>query len=254
VVVSVTETDLNRILRGTVRSRGGPVFEGRRDIPSKGITDLRYRVSVSDPVLRLGADGEATIALSILDGSLDIGKYQRRIGGRTRCARTRCARRSSEPVDVTIALRLAISGSLCSPERVSIPKARTAFRLVKPGAEGLRYRAGSSWIGKPRMKNRLGSIGDVLLASFKKSAGRLEDGGSSGKSGCSAPRGSGASVPRSVPGAACPRRQVQWPGARRQRRTRRRRRPTQRRPVRLQGRPSSMSVPDGSARETAGCC
>src|ERR1043166_7292976 len=43
VVVSVTESDLNSILKGSIHSLGGPVFEGQSQDPSKGIYDLRYK-------------------------------------------------------------------------------------------------------------------------------------------------------------------------------------------------------------------
>ena len=72
VLLNVTQADLNRILQGTVRSLGGPVFEGHSSHPTKNMFDLRYRVDVSDPVLKLGADGEVDVAFSIREASLDV--------------------------------------------------------------------------------------------------------------------------------------------------------------------------------------
>jgi hypothetical protein len=179
VVVSVTESDLNRILRGTLRSRGGPVFEGASDNPSKGITGMRYRVSVSEPVLKLGSDGEATVHLSILDGSLDIAKYQHRIGGRLATCENLGVRVDPQtPVDITLAFRLAIEdGSMkILPERVSVPNAKKGFRLVKPSRceNAPLPRWLLWWIGKPRMKHRI-DIGRPPR-EHKKSAGRMNGG------------------------------------------------------------------------------
>ena len=130
VVVNVTESDLNTILKGSVRSLGGPLFEGTSQDPSKGIFDLRYRADISEPVLRLRADGKASVAFSIREARFQIGRYERRIGRRiASCENLGVSVDRRQPVDVTLGLHFAIEGRDLKviPDSVSIPDAAKRF-------------------------------------------------------------------------------------------------------------------------------
>lgn len=187
VVLNVTEPDLNRMVQGTLHSLGGPVFEGVSHNPSRGLYDLRYHVSITDPVLKLGADGEARVTFSIREAHVQIGRYERKIGKKiASCENLGLTVDPDQPVDVTVGFHLAIEGGDVKilPDQVSIPDAEKRFHLVKPThcANTPLPRWLLWWIGKPRLKRRLGTIDHVLLASFQKSAGKLnQDGGLFGK-------------------------------------------------------------------------
>jgi hypothetical protein len=181
IVLKVTERDLNQILRGTLRANGGPVFEGRIHNPSKGMTDLSYRVRVSDPVLKLGGEEQASISFSIREGHLDVGRYERKVAGRMAyCENLGVTVEPDKPVDVTIGVRFAIKGENLQiiPTKVSMPDAEKNFQLIKPSL--CRHAPMPTWllwwIGKPQLKKRLGALDSVLLASARKSAERLDTG------------------------------------------------------------------------------
>ena len=180
VLLNVTQADLNRILQGTVRSLGGPVFEGHSSHPTKNMFDLRYRVDVSDPVLKLGADGEVDVAFSIREASLDVGRYERRSGSGKKaayCENLGVRVDRAQPVDVSLGLRFAYEGGDLKilPDRVSIPDAEKRIRLVEPTrCEGtLVPRRILWWIGKPALKHRLKDLDEMLLANLKKTASRM---------------------------------------------------------------------------------
>lgn len=179
IVVNVTEADLNRILQGSLHAWGGPEFAGSKLKFGKGLSDLRYHVSVSEPVLRLGPDGEAVVTFSIREARLDIGRYERTVGKRLAyCENLGVTVDPDRPVEVTLGLRFAIEGENLRiiPTTVSIPDAEKNFHLVKP----TRCRNGPLptwllwWIGKSRLRHRLGTLDDVLLSSAQKSASKMD--------------------------------------------------------------------------------
>jgi hypothetical protein len=185
VLVSVTQSDLNRILKGTLQSLGGPVFEGTLRHPAKGVFDLQYWADISDPVLKLGADGEASVALSIREARVDVGRYERRIGKRIAyCENIGVRVESERPVDVTLGLRFAYEGGDLKilPDRMSIPDAAKRIHLIEPThCEGtLMPRQLLWWIGKPALKHRLKDLDQILLASLKKSVARMNGGDGEG--------------------------------------------------------------------------
>jgi hypothetical protein len=181
VLVNVTESDLNRVLSGTLLAGGGSFFEGSLTSLSKGFSDVHYRASVSDPVLKLSPDGEAVVSVSIREARLTIGRYERRTGRKVAyCENLGATVEPGRPVDVALSLRFAIEGENLRvvPTGVSIPDAEKNIQLIKPS----RCKNGPLptwllwWIGKPRLRRRLGSLEDVLLASVKESASRLDGG------------------------------------------------------------------------------
>lgn len=181
VLVNVTESDLNRILTGAVHSFGGPVFEGTRQNPAKGRFDLQYQMDISQPVLKLGSGGEANVTFSIREASVDVGRYERGKGKRVAYCENIGARVDPElPIDVDLDLHFAFEGGDLKilPDRLSIPDAAKRVRLIEPTScrGSVMPRWFQWWIGKPILKHRLKHVDEILLASLKKSATRMNDG------------------------------------------------------------------------------
>ncbi len=181
VFVSVTESDLNLILQDLFRAGGGPRIEGRKGRVSRGVSDLRYHADLSDPVLKLGADGHVVLSSSIREARVQIGRLERTIGKRSAyCENAGFTVDPAHPLDITLALQFRIEDDdvRIVPERVLLSDAERTFHLVKPS------RCQNApvptwllwWLGKPYLKRQLGTLDEILLARADKSARELRDG------------------------------------------------------------------------------
>lgn len=180
VLVNVTEGDLNRILQDYFHASGGPLFDGSKRRLSKSVADLRYHADLSDPVLRLGDDGEAILSSSIREARIQIGRLEHRIGKHEAyCEDAGLTVDPAQPVDVQLALRFSIQDEdvRIVPESVSLANAREGFHLVKPA----RCRNTPLptwllwWLGKPYLERELGTLDKILLARADRSAEALRE-------------------------------------------------------------------------------
>lgn len=181
ILLNVTQQDLNRILQASFIANGGPSFEGSSDRASKGITGLRYRAELSEPMVQLGDDGQASLRFGILQADLEIGRVERRIGKRLAyCENAGATIEPARPLDVELTFRFQIEQDdlRLVPESVKLSDTKEHVRLVKPSRchntilpEWLLW-----WMGKPQLKHRLEKLDEVLLARAQRSASRLNRG------------------------------------------------------------------------------
>ena len=179
VLLNLSERDLNRIVVDSFRKNGGPEFHGEKARVSSSVADLRYRASLTDPVVRLGDDGTAHLSLSILDANVRIGRLERRVGPReATCEEAGIDVDPQHPLDVGLALDLGIEngGLKIRPTSVEIPEAEERLQLVKPArcTNALLPRWFLWWVGKPFLRRSLGDLDEMVLKRARKSAARLE--------------------------------------------------------------------------------
>ena len=133
VLINVTEQDLNVILRSLVRAKGGPELEGTRDSSSRGISDLRYRALLSEPVLMLDEAGQARMTVGIEEGGIEIGRIEREMGKKTAyCENLAAIVKRPIDVEMDFAFRIESDDLHLVPESVSLSKPKKSFRLIKP--------------------------------------------------------------------------------------------------------------------------
>lgn len=179
VILSVTEADLERIVREALLPNG-PRVEGRREHVSRGVTDLRYSAELSEPVLRLDEDGNAAVSLEILTGDLYIGRLERRVLARQAyCEGAGAVIEPGRPVDVELAFQFRVEdGDLkIVPQSVDLPNALERFRLIKPSHCGHTFLP--RWLlwklGKPHLRRYVGGLDELLLTSLRERAATLND-------------------------------------------------------------------------------
>ena len=158
VLINITEADLNVILRDAFQARYAAGIEGTKQDASRGIDRLHYQVSFSEPVLTLGDDGRARLAVNIVEGELTIDRFERRLLRRNMaCENAGVSVEQGNPVDLTLALRFAVADHdlRIVPEEVTLANTK-GFRLHKPERceknplpEFLMW-----WIGKSRLRRR----------------------------------------------------------------------------------------------------
>jgi hypothetical protein len=185
VILNITESDLNRIVRGLFHAADGvdgSRLEGNRTREKRGIYDFRYSAGLSEPVLELHEDGQARVDLRILDAHLSVGRLEKKIlKRRMECLDTRASLAPETPVDVSLGLRFAIEDAdlRIVPEQVSLD-GMESFRLKRPARcrnnplpEFLMW-----WIGKGKLRRKIERFDSVLLEKARDSAAELnEDGG-----------------------------------------------------------------------------
>ena len=179
VLLNLSERDLNRILVDSFRANGGPDFEGGKARVSSSVADLRYRASLSNPLLRLGDDGTAWLSLSILDANVRIGRLEHKIGPRqAQCEEAGLDIDPARPLEMELALDLAIEngGLRLRPKSVEIPEAGERLQLVKPARceNALLPKWFIWWVGKPLLRRSLGNLDEIVLKRARKSAARFE--------------------------------------------------------------------------------
>jgi hypothetical protein len=179
VLINVSADDLNRIVLDAFHDRGGPRVEGSRENVSSGVSDLNYHAEFSEPVLRLGADGRASIDLDILEADVRIGRVERRFLGRTAtCENTGVRVDPSRPVDVTLDLRFAIEGRdlRILPEELRLEHTDGVL-LSKPTR--CRKTFLPKWLvwrlGKSRIRRQIDRLDDALLLRARESAAELNE-------------------------------------------------------------------------------
>jgi hypothetical protein len=183
VVINLTERDLNDLLREVFVSAGGSRVHGVRERVSKGVFDLRYEAELSEPVLKLGEEGRFSLRFDIRSADVQIGRLERRIGKRlARCENAGVAVDPERPVELSLDLRFELEdGELrLVPDAVRLDDSRKDFRLIKPTRceNAILPRWLLWWVGKPRMRRRIGQLDEVLLAKAQSGADNLN--GSSG--------------------------------------------------------------------------
>ena len=179
MLLNLSERDLNRILVDSFRRNGGPDFEGGKARVSSSVADLRYRASLSDPLLRLGDNGAAWLSLSILDANVRIGRLEHKIGPRqAQCEEAGLDVDPSRPLEMELALDLAIEngGLRLHPKSVEIPDAGERLQLIKPThcEHALLPKWFIWWVGKPFLRRSLGNLDEIVLKRARKSAARFE--------------------------------------------------------------------------------
>jgi len=178
VLVNLTETDLNLVLRELFASAGGPHLTGHAERVSKGMFDLSYEADLSVPELTLDPDGRVSLALAIEKADARIGRLERRMGKRTvRCENAGIAVDPDRPLEMSFDLRFAIEddGLRVVPESVRLDDARTDFRLIKPSRceNAPLPRWLLWWIGKPKLRRRVAQLDDLLLDRVRSGADGL---------------------------------------------------------------------------------
>ena len=179
VLLNVSERDLNRIVVDSFHANGGPRFKGEKERVSSSVADLRYDALLSDPVVRLGTDGTARLSLDIKDGSLRIGRLERKIGGmQAHCDDAGLDIDPGSPLAVEMAVDLTIeNGALrLVPTSIEMPDAQDRLRLVEPTrcSHTILPRWMLWWLGKPYLRRSLGDLEARILDRARKSAARFE--------------------------------------------------------------------------------
>jgi hypothetical protein len=179
VIINITEDDLNRMIRDLFHANGASTIEGGKEQLSRGLSDFRYRADFSEPVLRLGEDGQAQLDLEILQAELTIGSIERKLlKRRMHCRNAGVTLDEEHPVDVTLDLHFAIEQDDLQivPEQVTLAGTK-GFRLHKPERcnnnplpEFLMW-----WIGKGRLRHKIDKLDDVLLKKAKDGATALNE-------------------------------------------------------------------------------
>lgn len=178
VVINITEQDLNRILGNSFRAGGGPAFEGRSAKPSRGVSGLHYRASLSEPTLALSNEGQARLSLDILEADLQIDRFERRIGGRLAfCEGAGMAMQPGGPVGLDLDLQFVIEDEDLRIHAQSLALTETGdeFQLVKPSRCGNTFVP--RWLlwqlGKNKLRRKIDRLDDVLLSKARKLAEEL---------------------------------------------------------------------------------
>jgi len=135
VIVRLTESDANLVLRGAFHAAGGPVFAGRRDKQSRGVQGLSYEVRLSEPVLAFGGNGTASLHFEILEADVTIARIERKILGQlARCEGAGLFVEAGHPLALALDLGLVVEdGDIrLVPVEARSPGAREAIHLVRP--------------------------------------------------------------------------------------------------------------------------
>ena len=180
VLLNVSERDLNRIVVDSFHANGGPRFQGGKERVSSSVADLRYHALTSDPVVRLGTDGTARFSLDVKDGSLRIGRLERKIGGmQAHCDEAGLDIDPGSPLAVELAVDLKIENGVLRlvPTSIEIPDMQDRLRLVEPThcSHTILPRWMLWWLGKPYLRRSLGELEARLLERARKSAARFDE-------------------------------------------------------------------------------
>lgn len=179
VIVGLSEQDLNRIALETFRAGGGPDFAGFRDRLGKGASDVRWTARLSEPAVSLSDGGRLDVRVDILAADLRVGHFERKLLRRqVRCDDLGVAVDPERPVGLAARLRVAVeAGALrLIPEAVELSDAES-FRLIKPSR--CHHAPLPRWLlwqlGKPRLRQRLEGLDDLMLERLRQTAAELED-------------------------------------------------------------------------------
>ncbi len=177
VLLNVTQADLNRVLRDAFHASGAARLQGTRDRASRGISDVTYTAGLSEPTLTLSPDGRMVLGVEIMSARLNIGSIERRVlRRRMHCENASVTVEPGDPVDVTLALRLAVEDRdlRIIPEQVTLANTG-AFRLHRPSQcrnnplpEFLMW-----WLGKGRLRQRIEKLDALLLARAREGVAAL---------------------------------------------------------------------------------
>ena len=179
VLLNISEADLNRIARDAFREHFGTRVEGTTSDPSRGVRDLRYEATFSEPVLELDTEGGVRIGLNLLEAELRIGriehKFMRRMAS---CDGAGINVDPDRPVEVGLDLRFKVEDHDLHivPENVTIKNTK-GFRLVKPTScrkTGLPKWL-VWWIGKSQLRRKIDKLDELLLAKAQLGAAELSE-------------------------------------------------------------------------------
>jgi hypothetical protein len=182
IVLNLTESDLNRVLREAVFSAAGPALRGEQPEVSDGVEGLSYYAEFSDPRIRLGKDGHASITFDIREASLLVGSAERKVAWtNVRCEDFGVAIDPERPLDVELQIRFAANehGLQIVPQSLEVPSGKQDWRLIKPS----RCQSGllPKWllwaIGKPYLRRQIRGLDETLLERAREGAQSLNDDG-----------------------------------------------------------------------------
>ena len=180
VLLNISEADLNRIARDAFREHFGTTVEGATSDPSRGIRDLRYEATFSEPVLELDTEGGVRVDLDLVEAELRIGriehKFMRRMAS---CDGAGVNVDPDRPVEVGLEFRFEVEDHDLHivPENVTVGNAK-GFRLVKPTSC---QKTGLPkwlvwWIGKGQLRRKINKLDELLLAKAQSGAAELSEG------------------------------------------------------------------------------
>ena len=179
VLLNISEADLNRIARDAFRENFGTRVEGASSDASRGVRDLRYEASFSEPVLELDAEGGVRVDLDLLYAELRIGrlehKFMRRMAS---CDGAGVNVNPDRPVEVALHMRFEVDDHDLHivPESVTVGNSK-GFRLVKPTScrntwlpKWLVW-----WIGKGQLRRKIDKLDELLLTKAQLGAAELSE-------------------------------------------------------------------------------
>ena len=179
ILINISEPDLNRIVRDAFREQLGTRIEGLSSDASRGVQDLRYAATFSEPNLELDTDGRLRVDLDLLQANVRIGRFERRFMRRmASCDGAGVNVDPDRPVEVAIHMSLAVDHNDLQivPSSVTLGDPKN-FRLVRP------TKCRNTWLpkwlvwrlGKGQLRRKIKSLDDLLLVKAQRSADELSD-------------------------------------------------------------------------------
>ncbi|NIL99985.1 MAG: hypothetical protein GTN89_12470 [Acidobacteria bacterium] len=179
VLLNVSETDLNRIVRDAFREHLGTKIEGASSDPSRGIRELRYEATFSEPVLELAPGGTARVDLDLLQADLRIGRFEKKFMRKmASCDNAGLNVDPDDPVEMALYLSFEVTDHDLQivPSDLTIERSKD-FNLIKP------TKCRNTWlpkwlvwrIGKGELRRKIKRLDDLLLAKARASASDLGD-------------------------------------------------------------------------------
>ena len=177
VLLNISEADLNRIVRDVFREHVGSKLEGTSSDPSRGVRDLRYAASFSDPVVDFDDDGGLRIDLSLLEADLRIGRFEHKFRRKTAsCDGAGVYVNPDRPVELAVRMDFEVEDHDLQivPSSVTVDDPK-GFRLLKP------TKCRNTWlpkwliwqIGKGQLRRKIKGLDDWLLAQAQEGAAEL---------------------------------------------------------------------------------
>lgn len=176
LILRVTQSDLNAVLRDVSATHGWQRFGGKRARSSRGVHDLRYDVTLSPPQVTLDGDtGEISLGFGILEAELNVGRIEHRS---LSCENVGLRVDPRHPVDIDVTFGLGISdgGLQLRLDAVNVAAGKRKFRLVKPTrcSGSILPRTVAWWLGKPYLRRRISHLDEILFARIESFAGEIE--------------------------------------------------------------------------------
>jgi hypothetical protein len=179
ILINISEADLNRIARDAFREHYTTI-SGATSNPSRGIQDLRYEATFSEPILELDDDGGIRVDLDLLEAELRIGRFEHKFMRKmASCDGLGLNVNPDRPVEVALHMRFEVEDHDLHIVPLSVTVENTkGFRLVKPTIcrntwlpKWLVW-----WIGKGQLRRKIGELDEMLLAKARSGAAELSEG------------------------------------------------------------------------------